>query len=111
MSLRYETKEVRDLLEGALEKLKEVESEFDDIEDQLEDKEREVDNLEYDVRDLEEKVFDLEHQYEPFPINTVYDEIKLDFFQEIWNKYTLEEMYKIFQFEPGKGIQLKLKKK
>jgi len=84
MSLTYDVKEIRDLLDDALSKLKEIESDADDLEDRVNDG--------------------------PFPINTVYDQMKLNFVQEIWNKYSLEDLQKIFNWEPGKGIQLKLKK-
>ena len=43
-------------------------------------------------------------------IGTVYGEMKEKFLGEISDKFSLEELEEIFQFEPGKGIQLKIKK-
>jgi predicted RNase H-like nuclease (RuvC/YqgF family) len=77
-------------------------------------------DIRWDLYSLEDEISEIERENEEllneldevkntFDVESVYDEMKLKFVKEIWEKYSLEDLEKIFEFEPGKGIQLKLK--
>jgi len=56
--------------------------------------------LEYSLNRSEIEVSELEDQYDleknsVFHVDSVYDEMKLKFFQELWKKYSWEEIEKI----------------
>jgi predicted nucleic acid-binding Zn-ribbon protein len=87
----------------------------------ISDLEYDISELEYEISELEDELSDCENNYSEleqennelkrrYRDNSVYGEIKEKFLREISEKFSLEELEEIFQFEPGKGIQLKLKK-
>jgi predicted nucleic acid-binding Zn-ribbon protein len=96
-------------LTSTLNYVKKLENEIDDLECEKNDLEDDISELESEVRNLEDDLIEMEKSL-PRTDNSVYDEFKEKFLKEISKKYSLEELEEIFQFEPGKGIQLKLKK-
>lgn len=89
---------LENLVEHLRDEVYEFESDIDDLEDQVKDLEKEIDELESDLEDIEDK----------FPVKTMYDESKLELMQEIWNLYSLEDLQKMFSFEPGKILKKKI---
>jgi predicted DNA-binding protein YlxM (UPF0122 family) len=85
------------------------------ISSRIQDIEWELSSIDDEASDLENQIYELEAELKMYSNtstkrSTVYDEMKAKFLKEVSEKYSLEELEQIFQFEPGKGIQLKLKK-
>jgi len=85
---------------------------YKDLQSELRWKERECDSLESendnyqkDISDLEQEIGELEIIKDQLPINSLKDELKLDFIKQIWEKYELEQLEEIFMWDPVKGIQ------
>jgi uncharacterized protein YlxW (UPF0749 family) len=83
------------------------------ISSRIRDIEWDLSSIDDEASDLENQICELEAElkmYRSTKKNTVYEQMKSKFLKEVSEKFSLEELEQIFQFEPGKGIQLKLKK-
>jgi len=61
--------------------------ELESAQDEIRDLNSEIENLNNDNKDLQNKLH----------INTLYDQTKMELMENIWNKFTLEELQEMFK--------------